>query len=381
MRIAERFAEEIMPKHLNSAMIQRLKWHQSQGHRCMVISRSFDLYTRPWAESLGISEISVTQLEVSSEDRFTGRILGESCAGDEKVRRLKSLLHDRNDYLIYAYGDSPSDQALLDEADYGYYLRSDRSPFPAHPTPTALITGASSGIGYELAKRFAKEGYRLILIGRDSQALFKLTQECKEFDHVPAVSIVKDLTQPNAAREIVDELNQKNIAIDVLVNNAGVGLWGEFLNTKVQDEIALVQLQITFTLTLTKLLLPSMQEQGAAKILNVGSIHSFTPVPFQSVYSASKAFLRSFTESLREELRGTGVSVTLLCPGITTTRFRERAGVCERKTPFVMSAQKVAEMAYQGLMGDKAVVVPGLFNRAYIRGGRLFSARWISWLI
>jgi short-subunit dehydrogenase len=241
----------------------------------------------------------------------------------------------------------------FDDAPEEISIQKKPAAFPSSPSPTALITGASSGIGLQLAKRFSKEGYRLILIGRDMERLKRLALECEGHRGIPAVILGKDLAQLRAADEIAAELNEKNYSVDVLVNNAGVGLWGDFSHTKVEDEISMVQLQITFTLTLTKLLLSKMREQGSGKILNVGSVYSFTPVPLQSVYAASKAFLWSFSMSLREELKGTGISVSLLCPGITSTRFRERAGITERKSPFSMSPETVAEIAFRGVMKNK----------------------------
>ncbi|MCE9624231.1 MAG: HAD-IB family hydrolase, partial [Deltaproteobacteria bacterium] len=195
--VGEKFARDVMPRYLNPTMIQRLKWHQDRGHRCIVISRSFDVYTRAWAKQYGVGEISVTELETAQDGTFTGKILGASCVGPEKARRLHALLGDRSQYIVYAYGDSDGDKELLASADYAYQLHTEHIPFTANPFPTVLITGASSGIGYQLAHRFAQQHHNLVIVGRDSQKLEQLAQDCRENYQCQVLTIVKDLTAPN----------------------------------------------------------------------------------------------------------------------------------------------------------------------------------------
>jgi len=259
--------------------------------------------------------------------------------------------------------------------------RGAKDRVPEKKAPTALITGASSGIGFELAQCFAKRGYQLIIIGRDAKKLEQLERTCASEFNAPVLSLNKDLTGPDAAEEIASELQRRRRTVDVLVNNAGMGLWGEFSGTKAKLELDLVQLHIVFMLSLTKQILPMMRARGAGKILNVGSVYSFTPVPLQSVYAASKAFIWSFSMALREEVRQEGVSVTFLSPGITYTRFRTRAGIPEKKSIFGMSSESVADIAFRGLMEGKAVVIPGLFNKFYVGIGRFIPARWIQWIV
>jgi uncharacterized protein len=226
-------------------------------------------------------------------------------------------------------------------------------------SPLALVTGASSGIGRALALRLASEGYDLILVGRDRQALSAVAAEASPA-HCRIESI--DLSCPGAGLQLMCRLGS---SLDVLVNNAGFGLHGKFLDTALEDERALVSLQIGALLELTKAALPTMVERGRGRILNVASVYAFSPVPKQSVYSATKAFMLSFSQSLADELAGTGVTVTTLCPGITSTQFRSRAGMKEKQTRLSMTAEQVADAGYKGMIQGRRIVVPGLQNKAF----------------
>jgi short-subunit dehydrogenase len=233
---------------------------------------------------------------------------------------------------------------------------------------TALITGASGGIGYELSKLFAADGYGLVLVARSQEKLEQTATELSQGYGVNLMSLAMDLSDPAAPPEIYAALQAQSIRIDVLVNNAGFGVHGPFSQTDWAEELAMLHVNVVALTRLTKLLLPGMLERGWGRILNVGSTGSFAPAPLMAVYGASKAYVLSFSEALGEELRGTGVSVTALCPGVTRTGFQARAGV--GGTRYVqsgaMSARQVAQIGYGALMRGRPVVVPGVSNSALI---------------
>ncbi len=239
----------------------------------------------------------------------------------------------------------------------------------AGPVPgqgkTALITGASSGIGYELAQLFAKDGFDLVLTGRQADKLLYLAGALKEKHGINTCVLVKDLARPETPQEISTELAQRGITVDLLVNNAGFGLRGAVAETPAADELQMIQVNLTALTHLTKLFLPGMVSRGSGRILNVASTAAFQPGPFAAVYYATKAYVLSFSGALVNELQGTGVSVTALCPGPTLTGFQTRAGM-ERSRLFrgpVMTAEQVARLGYEGLMRGRALVIPGLRNK------------------
>jgi len=244
------------------------------------------------------------------------------------------------------------------------------APAQAGPAEWALVTGASSGIGEALARELARRGYGLLLVARDQGRLELLA---KAISREPGTAIkiyCKDLSDPGAAHALVATLDDAQTPVSVLVNNAGFGIHGLFAQTDLGRELALVNLQIQALLILTKACLPGMLRRRGGRILNVASVYSYAPVPMQAVYAAGKAFMLSFSESLAAELRGTGVSVTVLCPGITATAFRTRAGLPEKKTWLSMDPRAVAAIACRGLFLNKAVVVPGWINRLYVCAAR-----------
>jgi len=246
---------------------------------------------------------------------------------------------------------------------------------------TALVTGASSGIGYELAKLFARNGYNLVLMARDRDQLEKAAREWRERFNVIIKVIPKDLSRREAADEIVHELGKEAIEINVLINNAGYAGYGPFTETSLQDELDMMQVNMTSLTELTKRLLPSMVEKKEGKIMNVASTAAFAPGPLMAVYYATKAYVLSFSEALSEELRGTGVTVTALCPGATDTGFQKRARV-ENTILFspwkVMDAGTVARIGYRGMMKGKAVVIPGLLNKLMVYSIRLGPRRYVT---
>ncbi|MCP4539574.1 MAG: SDR family oxidoreductase [Chloroflexi bacterium] len=245
---------------------------------------------------------------------------------------------------------------------------------------TALVSGASGGIGYELSKLFAADGYDLVLVARSEQKLDKIAASlCKTYG-VNAIVIPKDLSNPASPNEILASLEAQSTTIDVLVNNAGFGIHGPFAETDLVEELNMLQLNIVSLTHLTKLFLPGMIERGQGHILNVGSTGSFQPGPLMATYCASKAYVLNFSEAIAEELRGTGVSVTALCPGVTRTGFQARAHV--ENTPLIrsgsMSAARVAEIGYKALMRGKRVVVPGLTNWLVAFSVRLTPRSWVT---
>lgn len=232
--------------------------------------------------------------------------------------------------------------------------------------PTALVTGASSGIGLELARILAREGHDLVLVARNGVKLAELAAELRAQHRVGARVMPTDLADPASPAGLVAKLEQDGVEIDVLVNGAGFGGRGRFVERPLSGELEMVQVNVAALTELTRRLLPGMVARGKGRILNVASTAAFQPGPFQAVYYASKAYVLFLSEALAEELAGTGVSVTALCPGPTATGFSERAGMSEtrifrRSVP--MSAATVAEAAYRGLQRGERVVVPGLRNR------------------
>jgi len=233
-------------------------------------------------------------------------------------------------------------------------------------TNYTLITGGTAGIGYELAKLFAKAGHNLVIVARDESELLNVKNELSA-SSVDVVTIVKDLFEPEAAFELYDEIKQKNITVDILVNNAGQGQYGLFADTDIRRELAIVQLNIGALIVLTKLYLQDMLGYGEGKILNISSIASKAPGPWQSVYHGTKAFVQSFTEALRSEVKDQNITVTALLPGATDTDFFNKAGMEESKA--VQDKEKLADPAdvakdgFEALMRGDDKVVSGLSNK------------------
>ncbi len=238
-------------------------------------------------------------------------------------------------------------------------------------TKTALITGASQGLGKELAIVFARNGYNVVIIARHKDALEEVAHELSQNYKTEVTVLPHDLSKTNAAEEIVKYLQEKQIEIDILVNNAGFGNYGYFWETDLDEEEGLIQVNITSLVTLTKLLLPKMIAKDEGKILNVASVAAFMAGPMTPLYYASKAFVLSFSQGLSEQLRDTHVTCTVVCPGPTKTHFRwhgEDDKPRKVKLPFEggMKAAVVAEIAYDGLMSSKQVVIPGFINQAIV---------------
>ena len=245
---------------------------------------------------------------------------------------------------------------------------------------TALITGASSGIGLELAQLCARDHYDLVLVARSADKLDRLGAELAREHGIRSRTIGADLASPDAPGAIVEILTQAAVTVDVLVNNAGFGTYGAFASTDLRTELDLLTVNVVALTHLTKLLVPGMLARGAGRILNVASVAGFQPGPFMAVYCASKAYVLSFSEALAEELAGTGVSVTTLCPGPTPTGFQARARLdgVPRATanPLIVDAATVARAGYRGLMNGRRLVVPGLGNKL-LTGSVRFTPRRI----
>jgi short-subunit dehydrogenase len=245
---------------------------------------------------------------------------------------------------------------------------------------TALITGGSAGIGYELAKRFAREGYALVLVARDDEALARvanqLSGQCKTTPRV----IAKDLALPPSPQELYSALQQEEIEVDVLVNNAGFGVMGPFASTSLERELAMMQLHMASLTHLTKLFLRPMLARGRGKILNVASTAAFQPGPFMAVYYASKAYVLSFSEALASEVRGSGVTVSVLCPGATRTEFHRRVGIAPLAifNRMAMDAAGVAAAGYAGLERGQTVIIPGFTNKFLALCARVMPRRLVA---
>ncbi len=229
----------------------------------------------------------------------------------------------------------------------------------------ALITGASSGIGRALAHAFASRGYNLFLTARNETALRRVATDCAEKFKAAAEVYSADLADPEAVDALIAALSCERRAFEVLVNNAGFGVPGPFQETALDAELNMVHVQLDVMLKLTKALLPGMRARRSGRILNVASVYSFAPVAFQAVYAASKAFILSFSAALSEELRGSGVTVTALCPGLTQTEFRARAGIPEKNKAAGATAEHIAEIAARQTLKGKRVVVPGFPNHLF----------------
>jgi Short-chain dehydrogenases of various substrate specificities len=246
---------------------------------------------------------------------------------------------------------------------------------------TVLITGASGGIGYELAKVFAEKGFNLVLVARSSAKLNELKKELLSEFEISVKIIVKDLTKENSAGEIYLELEKENIQIAVLVNNAGVGAYGRFYNIDLDRQKDMIRLNIISLVELTHLFLPSMLSNKKGKILNVASTAAFQPGPLMAVYYATKSFVLSFSQALLNELQGTGISVTALCPGPTESGFQKAASIEKVRlvrTGIVPSSKKVALYGYNALMKDKPVAVEGTLNKLLVFAVRFVPRKLIT---
>lgn len=232
----------------------------------------------------------------------------------------------------------------------------------------ALITGATSGIGHELAKLFAKDQYNLVIVARNEQELNNCSNEMKQQYGVNVITIAKDLFKRESPFEVYDEVKARGLQIDVLVNDAGQGQYGEFKDSDINRELDIIQLNIGAYITLTKCFLREMMDRKEGKILNVASIAGKMPGPYQSVYHGTKAFVQSWSEALRNELKDSGVTVTSLLPGATATDFFNKAQMQDSKImqEDMSDPADVAKDGYDALMAGKDMIISGMKNKMQV---------------
>ena len=245
---------------------------------------------------------------------------------------------------------------------------------------TALITGGSGGIGLEIAKVLAREGFDLVLVARKRDTLEAAAGQIEGKFDVRVQVFAADLRRPDAPQTIFNFLHNENIPIEVLVNNAGFGLGGEFADTKIQRELEMIQVNIAALTHLTKLFLPAMIKRKSGRVLNLASTAAFQPGPLMAVYYATKAYVLSFSEALAEELRHSGVTVTALCPGATRTDFAATAEVGNSRlfAAFgIADAADVAEFGVAAMMHGRRVAIPGIKNKIVAQANR-FAPRAVT---
>lgn len=254
---------------------------------------------------------------------------------------------------------------------------------PSTPSRTALITGASSGIGMALAALFAQDGHNLVLAARGVAKMEALAQELRRRHGVAVTVIGADLEAPDGAQQLHAEVRARGLRINVLVNNAGYGRFGEFQSTALAPELAMMQLNMNAVVVLTKLFLPDLIATRG-QVLNTASTAAFQPGPYMAVYYATKAFVLSFSEAIAEELRDTGVTVTALCPGPTASGFQDRADmnasalVKGKKLP---TAEAVAQAGYRAMQRGQRVYIHGLMNCLMAQSVRFTPRRVVTGLV
>ncbi len=242
----------------------------------------------------------------------------------------------------------------------------------------ALVTGASGGIGEDLARLIAAGGRDVVLLARSAQKLQALADELSRMHNVTATVLTQDLSEPGAADAVARTLAGRQVTIDVLVNNAGVGTFGEFARENPEEQLRMLQLNIVTLTSLTRCLLPGMLERRRGRVLNVASTAAFQPGPRMAVYYASKAYVLSLSLALTEETANTGVTVTCLCPGPTRTGFQERAQMNKSRLfqmTSVMSSADAARAGYDAMMAGRALVVPGVANKIGAQSMRFVPRR------
>jgi short-subunit dehydrogenase len=251
-------------------------------------------------------------------------------------------------------------------------------------TRTALITGASGGIGAELARLFARDGWNVVLVARSREGLEKVGRELSQAHGIRHHVVPADLTNPAAPQAIHDAVQALGVEIDALVNNAGFGLMGPFVEvggeppTELGRELEMLQVNVVALTHLSKLFIPAMARRGRGYVMNVASTAAFQPGPLMAVYYASKAYVLSFSEALSVELAGTGVTATALCPGATRTEFQTVANMEDSRlfrAGHVMTAAQVAEKGYKAMLAGKSSVVTGAVNRVMAAGTRFVPRR------
>ena len=255
--------------------------------------------------------------------------------------------------------------------------------------PVALVTGASRGIGLALARQLAAHGYDLILVARQLGELQAVGQTLQQEYGIRTWSMPVDLARREAPAELFAQVGQAGLTVDTLINNAGFGIFGAFVATRLESDLELLEVNLLAVTQLTKLFLRPMLARGGGRIVNVASTGAFQPGPLMSTYYASKAYVLSLSEALAVELAGTGVTVTAFCPGVTRSDFPQRAGMQSARIlhlPLLtMDADTVARIGYRGWMRGQSVVVPGLVNKLLVFSNRVapraLVTRVVHWLM
>jgi short-subunit dehydrogenase len=247
--------------------------------------------------------------------------------------------------------------------------------------PTALVTGASGGLGTEFTRLFGADGWNVVMVARSGAAMELVAQEVEERDGVEITVVPKDLSKPHAAAELVSTVEDRGVIVDALVNNAGFSTYGEFWRDEPESQSSMLQVNVVALTELCRLVVPGMIERGGGRVLNLGSVGSFGPAPMTAAYAATKSYVLSLSLAMGEELKGTGVTVTCLCPGPTKTGFQERAEmeqsalVRDRKLP---SAREVAAAGYAAMKAGTPYLVVGGSSRAFALGTRFLPRTTIA---
>jgi short-subunit dehydrogenase len=245
---------------------------------------------------------------------------------------------------------------------------------------TVLITGASGGIGYELAKLFARDRHNVVLVARSADKLAQAATELQK-NGITVKTVALDLAEPHAPKFVFDQLQREGLAVDILINNAGFGTFGEFARTPEAEILGQISLNIAALTELTRLFLPPMIARHSGRIMNVASTAGFQPGPLMAVYYATKAYVISFSEAIANELHGSGVTVTCFCPGATHTGFAQRAGINFSrlfKRLGAMSAEKVALDGYRGVMEGRTMVISGAHNWVVAQSTRFAPRKMVT---
>lgn len=247
---------------------------------------------------------------------------------------------------------------------------------------TALITGSTSGIGEAFANILAKERYNLVLVSRNREKLNLQADSLVNYQGINVYTIACDLEKPGAANYVYQQVSSKKLQVNVLINNAGFNEYGAFLDTNREKETDMIYLHTIFPTEMMKLFIPDMVHNKSGKILNVGSTGSFIPCPRDAVYAATKSYILSVSKGIGAELKGTGVTITTLCPGSTTTEFAKKAGMEDTLLfkIFVMKPETVANIGYKAMMKRKVFVISGIYNKLLVLSSYMLPSAFINYL-
>lgn len=230
-----------------------------------------------------------------------------------------------------------------------------------------LITGATTGIGYELAKLYAKDENNLILVARNEDRLKEVKDELSLYN-INIYTIALDLSEDNSCEKVLEYVNKNNLSVDILINNAGVGSFGYLSEIEMEKELKLIDINIRALTELTKIFLPAMIEHGEGSIMNVASTAAFCAGPKMATYYASKSYVLNFTEALYEEVKGKNIKISCLCPGLVRTSFQEKSGIKKKESAkkALMTPKEVAKIAYKDFKKGKLIIIPGFKNKIII---------------